>query len=135
MRLEPGFGRRVDDQLAAGQSLADVVVGLADQLQGDAVGQEGAEALAGGPLQADVDGVVRQTAIALAPGHFAGQHRSHGAVGVADGGFDFDRRRPLQRRSGLFDQAMIQRPGQAVILDFAVIARCRLPPPAGTAAG
>ena len=54
MRLEAGLGRRVDDQFAAGQTLADVVVGLAPQFQGDAVGQEGAEPLFDDAVRGDI---------------------------------------------------------------------------------
>ena len=43
--------RRVDDDLAAGQALADVVVGVAFEGQGHAPRDEGAEALAGRALE------------------------------------------------------------------------------------
>ena len=51
---------RLHADAPARQPLAAVVVGLADQVQGDALGQERAEALAGGAGQPDVDGVVGQ---------------------------------------------------------------------------
>ena len=58
--------RRLDDDPAAAQALADVVVGFAGQFERDAARQEGAEALAGGAGHADVDGVVRQAGMAVA---------------------------------------------------------------------
>ena len=42
------FARRTDDDAAARQALADIVVGLAFELERDAVREPGAEALAGG---------------------------------------------------------------------------------------
>jgi hypothetical protein len=52
--------RRAHHDAAARQALAGVVVGLADQVEGDAVGQEGAEALAAGAFHLHEDGVVGQ---------------------------------------------------------------------------
>ena len=52
--------RRIDDQPAARESLADVIVGVAFELQRDALGQERAEALSGRAGEVEVDGVVRQ---------------------------------------------------------------------------
>jgi hypothetical protein len=80
----PEFARRLDDDAAAGQALADIVVGFAFELEGDAAREPGAEALAGGALEADVDGVVGQAGMAVALGDLARQHRAGGAVDVAD---------------------------------------------------
>ena len=46
LRHDAGVGRRPDDDAAARQALADIVVGFAFELEGHAVGEEGAEALA-----------------------------------------------------------------------------------------
>ena len=46
-RLAPGLRRLAHDHAAARQALADIVVGVAGQLQRDAARGEGAEALAG----------------------------------------------------------------------------------------
>ena len=45
-------GRRLDHNASARQALADIVVGVAHQLQRDAARQEGAEGLAGGAGEA-----------------------------------------------------------------------------------
>ena len=50
------LGRGRDDDFAAGEALADVVVGLAEEPNGDAVGEEGAEALATGALGINMTG-------------------------------------------------------------------------------
>ena len=48
----------------ARETLAGVVVGVAREAQGEARGQEGAEALARGSLEVDLDVVVGQRALA-----------------------------------------------------------------------
>ena len=67
--------------------------------------QEGAEALAGGAGELDVDRVVGQALMAVALGDVARQHGADGAVDVADRRSQADRRRrsrarPSPRRSG-----------------------------------
>src|SRR5208282_2631316 len=57
---------RTHDDASPGQTLARVVVGIADQVKRDAAGQKSAEALAGGSLQLDVNRVVRQFAMTIA---------------------------------------------------------------------
>ena len=59
-KLGGGVERRAHDEAAAGQALADVVVGVAVEAQRDAAGHEGAEALAGRAGEGDVDRVVGQ---------------------------------------------------------------------------
>ena len=54
------LARRIDDDLAAGQPLADVVVGVAFQRQRHARAARSAEALAGRALEVQLDRVVRQ---------------------------------------------------------------------------
>ena len=68
----------------ARQALADIVVGIAGQLERHAARQEGAEALAGRAGEAARDRVFRQAGMAVAPGHFARQHGADGAVDIAD---------------------------------------------------
>ncbi len=76
--------RLAHDDAAAGQALADIVVGIAGQLQRHAARQERAEAAAGVAAQADRDRVFRQPGMAVALRHLARQHRADGAVHVAD---------------------------------------------------
>ena len=77
--------RRIHDDLAAGQAFADVIVGVAFQGEGHALGHERAEALAGAAGEMNFDGVFRQTFRAPAPGDFAADDRADDAVDVADG--------------------------------------------------
>ena len=78
------FGR-IDDDLAAGQALAEVIVGVAFQDEGHASGHERAEALAGAAGEMNLDGVLGQALGALAPGDFAADDGADDAVDVADG--------------------------------------------------
>ena len=59
-RQEGGAARRIDDQPAAGEALADVVVGVAFQFQRHARWPGSAEALAGRAGELEADGVVGQ---------------------------------------------------------------------------
>ncbi len=59
-RTATELGVRTHDNAAAGQSLADVVIALANQIQCHAMCQERACRLACGTLQLDMDGVVGQ---------------------------------------------------------------------------
>src|ERR1700731_257035 len=65
LRHDAGVARRAHDDATAGQALADIVVAFAFEVEGDAAAQPGAECLAGGALEADMDGVVRQTGMAV----------------------------------------------------------------------
>ena len=76
----PGVRRGADDQASAGETFADIIVGIAVKLEGDAAGKPGAEALPRRAGEADVDGVVRQAfgnkRLATSPGEHAPQARS-----------------------------------------------------------
>ena len=75
--------RRADDHQTAAHALADVVVGLAGQVELDAVGQERREALPGRAGEADPGGAAgRQRAVLQGDG--ARQGGADGPVGVAD---------------------------------------------------
>src|ERR1700719_3458502 len=68
-RHDAGIARRLDDDAAAGQALADIVVAFAFEVEGDPARQPRAEGLARGALEADLDGVVRQAGIGVDPRH------------------------------------------------------------------
>ena len=63
---------RVDGDFSAGESFGDVVVGVAFELDEDAGGEPGGEGLAGGAVEAEVDGVVGQALGAEAAWRFRG---------------------------------------------------------------
>ena len=70
-------------QLAAGQTLAKIVVGVALQPDGQALGQEGAEGLAAAAQTVHHIGVLLQ-AVAEAPGNLAAQDGAQGPVDAGD---------------------------------------------------
>ena len=63
--------RRADDDAAARKALADIVVGIAGQIERDAVREERTERLARNARKRDVDRARWQAAVAVALGHFA----------------------------------------------------------------
>ena len=87
-RLKGAVFVRKDNEFAAGQTLAETVVGVAGQADGNAFGQEGAEGLASASAGIDHKGVVRQ-GIAEVLGHLGTQDGAEGPVGGRDlqGGF------------------------------------------------
>mmetsp|Transcript_11184 Transcript_11184/g.22292 ORF Transcript_11184/g.22292 Transcript_11184/m.22292 type:complete len:456 (-) Transcript_11184:1783-3150(-) len=74
--------RRFEQNLSPRHSLADVVVGLPLEVDGDPRGQKRAQALPRGPTQVQHEGVVGQAAVAPRSCHLPGEHRAHGAVRV-----------------------------------------------------
>ena len=79
-------GRHHRDASAA-QRLAQVIVGLAFQLEADALGEERSETLACRAFELDVDGLVGQSGLSIARRHRPREHRAHRAVRVRDGIF------------------------------------------------
>src|SRR5690606_28166265 len=113
---EPGVGGGTEGQPPARQALADVVVGVADQPQRDAAGDERAERVAGRAGEGDVDGVVGQPAGAALPGQLVAEHGPDGPVDVADGQFELDPRAVLDRALGELDEGVVQGLLQPVVL-------------------
>ena len=89
-RHDLGVLRGPHDDVAAGETLADVIVGNALELQRDTLGKEAAEALAGSALELHDDGIVRQPGLAVALGDLARQHRTGGTVDIDDRLLDDD---------------------------------------------
>src|SRR5690606_1243901 len=79
-RLAIDVGRLAHDDPSAGKTLADVVVGVADEIERDTVDQPGAEALPGDALEVDPQLFRLETRMAVAAGDLSGKHGSHGAV-------------------------------------------------------
>ncbi len=121
LRHDAAVGRRPHDDAAAGQALADVVVGLAFELKRDAAREPGAKALPGRTGQLHLDGVVRQSRMAIALGDLARQHRTRGAVGILDRGHDAYRRPTIERGLCLGDQLPVENFVDLVILRLAVV--------------
>ena len=114
--------RRIDDQPAAGEPFADIVVGVAFQSEPYALGQERAKTLARAAIQLDANGIFRQARGTIAPRNLAAQHGAHGAMHVANGQADGNRDLLFKGLLALLDQVAVERRFQAMIL------RLELPP-------
>ena len=71
-----------EDDFAGGHAFADVVVGLADEFEGDSVDEEGAEGLACGSVAGDVDGACGEVVVSVNLGDATGEAGADVAVGV-----------------------------------------------------
>ena len=77
------FGR-INNQFAAAQALAEIIIGIAFELQGHALGNERAQALTGTAVELQMDGVFRQPGGAVLLGDFTADNRADHAVHVDD---------------------------------------------------
>ena len=78
-------GWRQDADASAGESLTEVVVGLALQPQVQALHSEGTERLTGRTFEFDSDSAVGQSSLAIFLGNDTREHRAHSTVGILDG--------------------------------------------------
>ena len=83
--------RRPHGDKSARQALAEIVVGVAFEIERDARREPCAEALPGRTLEMDLNRVGRQAVLAVAPRDFGGEHRADGAIDVANRQMHFDR--------------------------------------------
>ncbi len=81
---EARLPRRLDDDLSARKALADVVVRVALEAEGDPPRDEGAEALACRTDELEVDRVLRKPGRPVALGDLASEYRADDAVYVSD---------------------------------------------------
>src|SRR5690606_16993230 len=72
VRIRRAVGARLYDDAPTRQALADIVVGVTLERQRDAACEEGAEGLAGGALEVDLDRVWLQSLVAVALGDLTG---------------------------------------------------------------
>src|SRR5205085_11689336 len=107
---------------ATREALAGVVVRVADQVEGEALGQEGAEALATRAFELDEDALVRQP-LGMAADQLARQHRAHRAVHVAGLFHELHLLAALERGPALLDQLLVEGLREAVVLLLALAAR------------
>ena len=114
---------RIDDDAAARQALADIIVGLALQFERHAIGEKGAEALARRTLQLDMDRFVAQAGMAVAARDLARQHRAGRAIRIADRHFEPHMLGVFDRLAGLGDEAPVEDVVEAVILRLAAVDR------------
>src|SRR5271166_1809507 len=111
------------DHPPAGQTLADIVVGVAIEFEGDAARQERAETPPGGAAEADPDRVLRQPGMAIAPRDFARKHRADGSMDVPDLAFDAHRLALVERLLRRRDQLVVERLVEVMVLALTIVDR------------
>jgi hypothetical protein len=133
-RVTAEVDARAHREPPARQALAGVVVGVADQVQRDAAGEEGAKALAAGAFHLHEDGVVGQAFGSVADDSPA-EHRADAAVDVARVLHELHLLAALDGRPAALDQLDVERrPGHGPARRPGGVAR-RPAPPAGAARG
>ncbi len=117
LRNERGPGRREHDDLAARESLAEVIVGVAFECKRHATRHERAEALAGGSPEMNAHRVRRQALGSPLPRDLAPRDRTDHAIHVADGQLRAHRRAALNGRFAEVEQCRdVERLLEPVIL-------------------
>ena len=113
----------MDGDAAAAQGLPDVVIGVAGEADRHAVREEGAQRLAGGAGQVDLDGAVREPLVAVLPGDLVAEHGAHRAVRVLDRLRDGDVLALGQGRCRQLDERAVEDGLEAVLLALDVVER------------
>ena len=113
---ERGLRGRCHDEATTRQTLAHVVVGIADEPQRDALRKERAEALSGRAGERDVDRVVGKPGALGRPGDDVAQYRPDRPVDVTDRGGLLDRSALLDRLARQLDELHIESLTETVVL-------------------
>src|SRR5689334_10278433 len=113
--------RRPHHDPAAGKSFAQIVVGVALKLEGDAARQKGAKTLTGSAGKARDNGVRWQAAVAVTFSDLAREHGAHGAVGILDWKGHPRRLATFELSLRLRDQLAVQDVADFVILPLAIV--------------
>src|SRR5262249_29485056 len=120
-RHDARIRRRADDQVAARQALADIIVGISLKFEGDAAREPGAEALAGRAGEADMYRIVGQPLMAVALGYLARKHAAAGAVGVANDRLQPHWRAAIECGLRVRDQLAVEDVLDLVVLRLALV--------------
>ena len=119
-RTMPASAGGCTDNASAGKPLAEIIVGVALELEGDAARQERAKALPGRAGKPRHNGVRRQALVAIALGDCPRQHGADGTIGILDRERHPNRIAALDRRLRLRDQLAIEHIANLVVLPLAI---------------
>ena len=110
-----------DGETAAGEALADVVVGSAFQGEGQAAREPRPEGLPRDAVETYADRAVREALVAVAPRDLAGEHPADRAVGVQYRLLEIDSFAVFEGGQALLDQLVVQGLLQAMVLGLGVV--------------
>jgi hypothetical protein len=96
MMFAPAVARLPDDQPAAGKTLAGIIIGIADQVERHAGGEEGAEALTCRTVERRRQRSVGKAGMAVAPGDLAAEHGADRPIDIGHVHLDARRQRTVQ---------------------------------------
>ena len=116
-----GAGGLTDDHPPPGEALAHIVIAVAGELEGQAPGGEGAEALAGLAREGQADRAVGQAGVTMPTGDLARKHGADRTVDVPDGVGRPHRATAFQGDGAVADQLLVKRLVEAVLLMILVI--------------
>src|SRR5882762_9842661 len=122
-RLAAELGRGRYNDVPARKAFSAVVVGVADQIERHALGEEGPEALARGPGKPGVNRAIGQPLVPVTARDLMREHRTDGTVAVPDRHVDRNLLPALERGSRKLDQPVVESLLESVILFFRVVAR------------
>src|SRR5882762_5367425 len=122
-RLAAELGRGRYNDVPARKAFSAVVVGVADQIECHALGEEGPEALARGPGEPGVNRAIGQPLVPVTPCDLVREHRTDGTVAVPDRHVDRNLLPALEGGSRELDQPVVEGFLESVILFFRVVAR------------
>src|SRR5207245_9408242 len=122
-RLAAELGRGRYDDVPARKTFSAVVIGVADEIERHALGEERPEALARGPGKPGVDRAIGQPLVSVTPRDLMREHRTDGTVAVPDRHVDRNFLAALERRLRKLDQPVVEGFLESVILFFRVAAR------------
>ncbi len=121
--LERRLLRRVDDETTTRETLSDVVIGVTLELDGDTGRREGTERLIRAATHADVDGIPRQTLLAVQLGDTIREGCAQSTVGVGDIALDVDRETLGESRLGHVDELVVEVDVELVVLGAHTVGR------------
>jgi hypothetical protein len=114
--LENGRTGRVDDQTTTRQALADVIVGITLKLKSDTRSKESTERLTSGALDVNMDGVHRQSGLAISLGDMVREGSTHRSVSVDNVTLNSGGKTLIQSQLRLGDQLVIKSDMELVVL-------------------
>src|SRR5205823_2032888 len=123
LRHNDAVSSRAGYDAAAREPLADIIVGIAFELESDAAREPGAKTLTGRSGEFHVYGAVGQPGMPVALGRLSREHRAHRAIGVLDRALDAHGCGVSERSPRLRDQSAVEDVVNLMVLRLTVVNR------------